>query len=165
MQIRDERLEDLSAIREVTAAAFALVPHSTGAEPRIIDALRDAGALILSLVADRRGMVIGHVAFSPVEIGGERGDWYGLGPVAVTPAFIGVGIGKVLIEAGLDRLRELDADGCVVLGDPRYYSRFGFVHDPLLTYVDGPPGAFQRLVLKGAAPRGEVAYHRAFYIA
>lgn len=165
MQIRDERPEDLAAIRDVTAAAFALVPYSTGTEPRIIDALRDAGALTLSLVAERRGSVIGHAAFSPVRVGGQPGDWHGLGPVAVAPPFMAVGIGKALIEAGLDRLRKLDAGGCVVLGDPRYYARFDFVRDPLLTYIGGPPEAFQRLVLNGEAPQGEVTYHPAFDIA
>ncbi len=118
MQIRSERPEDLPAIRDITAAAFAPMPYSTGAEPRIINALRESGALTLSLVADRHGEVLGHVAFSPVAINGEPGDWYGLGPVAVSPPYKGLRIGKALIEEGLDRLREMDAGGCVLLGDP-----------------------------------------------
>ena len=164
MQIRNERPEDLPAIREITAAAFAPMPYSTGTEPRIIDALRDAGALTLSLVADRRGEVLGHVAFSPVEINGERGNWYGLGPVSVSPPYKGLRIGKALIEEGLDRLREQGAGGCVLLGDPGYYGRYGFVRDPELTYADGPPEAFQRLVLRGDAAKGEVRFHPAFDI-
>ncbi len=164
MQIRSERPEDLPAIRDITAAAFAPMPYSTGAEPRIINALRESGALTLSLVADRHGEVLGHVAFSPVAINGEPGDWYGLGPVAVSPPYKGLRIGKALIEEGLDRLREMDAGGCVLLGDPGYYCRYGFVRDPDLTYPYGPPEAFQRLVLKGAAPKGEVEYHPAFYV-
>jgi putative acetyltransferase len=103
-----------------------LAPYSTGTEPRIIDVLRDAGGLTISLVADRRGEVLGHVAFSPVEIDGAPGDWFGLGPVAVAPPFIGLGVGKALIDAGLDRLRRLSAGGCAVLGDPGYCHRYGY---------------------------------------
>jgi putative acetyltransferase len=165
VQIRNERPEDLPAIREITAAAFAPMPYSSGTEPRIIDALRDAGALTISLVADRRGEVLGHIAFSPVEIAGEPGNWYGLGPVSVAPPCQGLGIGKALIEEGLDRLRALGAGGCVLLGDPGYYGRYGFEHDPALTYADGPPEAFQRLVLQGEAAQGEVRYHAAFAVA
>lgn len=165
MKIRDERPQDHSAIRQVTASAFASVPYSAGTEPRIIDALRSAGALSISLVADRRGEVLGHIAFSPVEIDGGPGGWYGLGPVAVAPPFMGLGIGKVLIETGLDRLRAMGAGGCVLLGDPGYYGRYGFAHDPQLTYDGGPPEAFQRLVLNGEAPRGAVRYHPAFDVA
>lgn len=162
MQIRDERPEDLPAIRDVTTAAFATMPFSGGTEARITDALREAGALTLSLVADRHGEVVGHIAFSPVTIDGREGDWYGLGPVSAKPPHRGLGIGTALIEAGLDRLRALGAGGCVLLGDPGYYHRFGFVADPALFYPHGPAEAFQRLVLKGDEPRGEVAYHPAF---
>lgn len=162
MQIRNERPGDVATIHDIIAAAFALVPHSTGTEPRIVEALRRADALTISLVADRRGEVLGHIAFSPVEIDGLSGGWYGLGPVAVAPAFIGLGIGKALIEDGLDRLRGVGASGCVVLGDPCYYGRFGFVRDRELTYAGGPAEAFQRLVLRGNAPRGEVRFHPAF---
>lgn len=162
MQIRDERPEDLPAIREVTAAAFATMPFSSGTESRITDALREAGALMLSLVVDRRGEIVGHVAFSPIRVDGEAGDWYGLGPVSAKPAHRGLGIGTALIETGLARLRALGAGGCVLLGDPGYYHRFGFVADPALFYPHGPAEAFQRLVLKGDPPRGEVTYHSAF---
>ncbi len=165
MQIRDERPEDLPAIRDVTTSAFATMPFSSGTEARITDALREEGALTLSLVADRRGEVVGHVAFSPVTIGGQAGDWYGLGPVSAKPPHRGLGIGTALIEAGLDRLRALGAGGCVLLGDPGYYHRFGFVTDPALFYPHGPAAAFQRLLLRGDPPTGEVAYHSAFDVA
>jgi predicted N-acetyltransferase YhbS len=162
MQIRDERPSDLEAIRAVTDAAFAGVPHSDQTESRIVDGLRDANALTLSLVAVRREEVIGHVAFSPVLIESRACDWYGLGPVSVVPDLQGLGIGAALIRAGLDRLRGIGARGCVLLGDPRYYSRFGFVHDPQLTYAAGPPQAFQRLILEMRPPQGAVTYHAAF---
>jgi predicted N-acetyltransferase YhbS len=162
MQIRDERPADAAAIRAVTDAAFAGVPHSNQTESRIIDALRKAGALTLSLVALRREQLVGHIAFSPVLIDGVACDWYGLGPVSVVPELQGLGVGAALIRAGLERLRDIGARGCVLLGDPRYYGRFGFVHDPQLTYAGGPPPAFQRLVLDGPPPHGAVTYHAAF---
>ena len=71
--------------------------------------------------------------------------------------------GGALVEAGLEDLQRIDAAGCVVLGEPEYYARFGFAHDPALSY----PGAivreyFQRLVLRGDPPRGVVSYAAAF---
>lgn len=164
MQIRDERPGDAAVIREVTEAAFAEKHYSSHTEARIIDALREAEALTLSLVALRDGAVIGHIAFSPVRIDGQAGDWYGLGPVSVMPDLQGLGIGAALIREGLERLTDIGARGCVLLGDPRYYGRFGFVHDPALTYRGGPPQAFQRLILDMRPPRGEVTYHPAFEV-
>jgi predicted N-acetyltransferase YhbS len=166
MQIRDERAEDAAAISEITSAAFAQAPHSSGTEPRIVDALRQAGALTVSLVAvSDDGRLIGHVAFSPVRIDRSATHWYGLGPVSVAPDMQRQGIGRALIREGLARLAALDADGCVVLGDPAYYSRFGFVSDPALTTGGERSPYFQRLVLKGEPRRGDVGYHQAFDVA
>jgi putative acetyltransferase len=72
------------------------------------------------------------------------------------------GIGQALVHAGLDGLRAMRAHGCVVLGDPAYYGRFGFVSDPGVYYGDVPPEYFQRLSFGGEAPRGEVSFHGAF---
>ncbi|MGY4318466.1 GNAT family N-acetyltransferase [Bradyrhizobium sp. JR3.5] len=166
MQIRDERDEDAAAISRVTAAAFANAPHSSGTEARIVAALRQAGALTISLVATSDdGRIVGHVAFSPVQIDRMPGRWCGLGPISVTPEMQRQGIGGALIREGLARLAALNADGCVLLGDPLYYSRFGFVTDPALTYGGEPSAYFQRLVLKGAPPKGDVSYHPAFDVA
>lgn len=165
MQTRDEHPEDADAIRQVTDAAFAGLAYSSQTEARIVDALRDAGALALSLVAEREGQIVGHIAFSPVKIDGQLCDWYGLGPVSVRPDLQKQGIGAALIRAGLDRLKDLGAHGCVLLGDPGYYIRFGFECDEALTYPGGPPEYFQRLVLAGPAARGEVSYHPTFDIA
>jgi putative acetyltransferase len=162
MMIRDERTADIDAIRTITTDAFSRMPYSGGTEAAIIDALRDAGALSVSLVAVESDDLVGHIAFSPVAISGITGKWYGLGPVSVRPDRQRIGIGQALIQAGLDRLKALDADGCVVLGDPRYYRRFGFASDPHLRYSVTPPEYFQRLVLNGVAPTGEVAYHAGF---
>jgi putative acetyltransferase len=160
--IRTERPADAAAIGRLTAAAFASTSYGHNGEAGIVEALRADGALTVSLVAVLDGEVVGHVAFSPVSIAGAGGGWYGLGPVSVEPARQRQGIGQALIRAGLDRLGELDAAGCVVLGDPDYYRRFGFKSDPALWYDDAPALYFQRLVLKGPAPRGEAVYHPAF---
>jgi putative acetyltransferase len=162
MEIRLERPEDAAAIRSITNAAFRDMVHSNQTEAKIIDALRSADMLTLSLVAIQKGVIAGHAAFSPVQINGVRGDWYGLGPIAVSPDQQRKGVGQLLIRDGLDRLQSMKAAGCVVFGDPSYYSRFGFEHDPLLFYTDAPPGYFQRLALKDAPPTGEVTYHFSF---
>jgi putative acetyltransferase len=162
-RIEPERPGDAPKIGQITTTAFAPMPFSDGDEARIIDALREAGALTVSLVAIAAdGELIGHIALSPVRIDGQPSDWYGLGPVSVAPEIQSRGIGSALIAEGLDRLRELKAGGCVLLGDPNYYSRFGFVSVPTLTYRGKPNRYFQRLVL-GASPRkGDVCFHPAF---
>ena len=163
MQIRPETEADASAIAALTTAAFATAPHAAGNEAAIIDALRAAGALALSLVADAGG-VVGHVAFSPVTIDGKDMGWFGLGPVAVAPDRQRQGIGAALIREGLARLAAMGAKGCVVLGDPGYYRRFGFEADPALVLPDVPPEYFMRLILAGTPPRGTVAFHPGFYV-
>ena len=162
MQIRPEQPGDIDAIRDLTTAAFKTAPHSSGTEAAIVDSLREAGALAVSLVADLDGEVVGHVAFSPVQIDVAEGDWYGLGPVSAAPAHQGLGIGHALIQQGLERLETLGAAGCVVLGEPAYYGRFGFQSDPQLRYSEAPAAYFQRLVFKGPRPSGQARFHAAF---
>lgn len=159
--IRAERAGDEAAIRDLTARAFADAAHSDGTEADVVDRLRVAGALTLSLVAEQDGAIIGHAAFSPVTIDDAPG-WYGLGPISVDPRRQSAGIGGALITEGFARLRTMGAPGCVVLGDPAYYARFGFAHDPVLTYPGPPPQYFQRIVFDGPAPAGIVTYHQAF---
>ncbi|TVQ51987.1 MAG: N-acetyltransferase [Rhodobacteraceae bacterium] len=162
MIIRLETSTDAAAIRTVTEAAFAGAEHSAGTEAAIVEALRGAGVLTLSLVADDEGACIGHAAFSPVAIGGAEGRWFGLGPVSVRADRQRRGVGSALIRIGLERLGAQGAHGCVVLGDPVYYCRFGFVADPAIRLEGVPPQHLQRLALTGAAPQGLVAYHAAF---
>lgn len=163
MEIRDETPADAAAIRHLTALAFAGAEHASGTEAAIPDALRRTGALTLSLVAATGAEIVGHVAFSPVTIAGADHGWYGLGPVSVLPAHQRAGIGAALIRAGLDRLRLDAAAGCVVLGDPAYYTRFGFAPHPGLRFDGAPPEYFLALALTGAPPAGAVVYHPAFY--
>ena len=68
MIIRPERAGDIEAIRTLTQTAFETAPHADGTEHLIIDRLRAAGALTLSLVAEVDGAIVGHVAFSPVTV-------------------------------------------------------------------------------------------------
>lgn len=162
MIIRLENEGDADAIHALTAAAFQGRPYSDGTEAQIVDTLRAANALTISLVAEDYDEIVGHVAFSPVAIGGQPGSWYGLGPVSVAPARQRRGIGTALIETGLARLRGLGAAGCVLLGDPAYYGRFGFASDPALRYRDVDTRFVQRLIFAGDAPTGEIAFHPAF---
>lgn len=160
--IRPERAGDEAAISRIVAEAFAEAEHSNGTEAQIVEQLRASGSLSLSLVAERDGGVVGHIAFSPVAISDGSAGWFGLGPIAVTPDCQRAGIGAALIEQGLDQLRKMGAAGCVVLGEPGYYGRFGFRHEPALTYPGPRPEYFQCMVLGGAPAAGEVRYAPAF---
>ncbi len=124
--IRDEKETYHSAISDVTQAAFATMEISNHTEQFIIEALRTANALTISLVAEVDDRVVGHIAFSPVTISDDTTDWYGLGPVSVLPDVQRQGIGKALIQEGLSRLRALQAKGCCLVGHPEYYRQFGF---------------------------------------
>lgn len=126
ISIRDELPADLAAIEAVTIEAFGTAEHSSGTEQFIVRALRDSGQLAVSLVAEEDGRILGHVAVSPVTISTGSPGWYGLGPVSVVPGRQGKGIGTMLITRALAELRASGAVGCVVLGEPGYYSRFGF---------------------------------------
>ena len=162
MLIRSERPQDESAIRSLMQAAFATAVHSSGTEAAIIDALRRDGQLSLSLVIEEAEGIVAHLCFSPVRIGGRDG-WFGLGPFSVAPHRQGEGIGSRLIRDGLSRLRNMAANGCVVLGDPAFYARFGFAPDPALTFDGAPPEYFMRVAFTGPVPTGTVTYHPAFY--
>ena len=162
MAIRCELPGDADAISSVITAAFREAEHSGGNEARIVDMLREAKALAVSLVATQNNEVVGHVAFSPVTIDGRSDGWFGLGPVAVMPGRQRKRFGTALIEAGLATLRDRGSRGCVVLGDPAYYGRFGFAADPDLCLAGVPAEYFQRISFEGGRPVGEVEYHPAF---
>ena len=162
MVIRPEKIGDEGAIHALTEAAFAEMPFSQGDEQDLVDALRASGDLVLSLVAMDGGTIIGHIAFSPVTISDGTREWYDLGPVSVAPTAQRQGIGSALIRRGIAEMRERGARGIVLLGSPEYYSRFGFAHDPQLSYPGPPPKYFQRLVLEGKPPSGIVTYVAAF---
>lgn len=164
MTVRPETPADRDAIESILRAAFAGHPHSQQTEHLIVNELRRAGGLAISLVAETRGEVVGHIAFSTVAIGGRECGWYALGPLAVRPEHQRRGIGRALVEEGLRALRALGARGCLLVGEPAYYTRFGFAHAPALFMEGIPPQYVLCLPLEGPAPRGGVTHHPAFSV-
>jgi putative acetyltransferase len=162
MIIRKEKRSDNEAITQVTIAAFRTLPISNHTEQFIIKALRSAGALTLSLVAEINGDIIGHIAFSPVTISDGTKDWYGLGPVSVLPEYQKQGIGKSLVNEGLSSLKQLGGQGCALVGDPNYYKRFGFKNFPELIHEGVPQEVFLVLPFREKTPQGIVVFHEGF---
>jgi putative acetyltransferase len=160
--IRNENESDIDAISEITKAAFENLSISNHTEQFIINALRNAKALTISLVAEASKKVVGHIAFSPVTISDGSLDWYGLGPISVLPELQKQGIGKSLMREGLSLLKTLGAKGCVLVGDPGYYERFGFRSLPDL-FIDGvPPQYFLALPFEENKIHGIVVFHEGF---
>ncbi len=162
MSIRPEAPADVAAIAELVRRAFDGHPHSDGSEPGIVDGLRADRALSVALVAEVDRRVGGYVATSPVRIAGRASSWHGLGPVAVEPALQRRGLGGALVQAALAQLRAAGAGGCVVLGEPAYYGRFGFAPLPGLVYPGPPAEYFMALAFGDTVVQGEVSYHAAF---
>jgi len=160
--IRDETYADVTAITEVTAAAFKSLEISGHTEQFIIEALRADNALSISLVAEIDGRVLGHIAFSPLTISDGTQNWYGLGPVSVLPDFQRQGLGKALIQEGLSRLKDMNARGCCLVGHPDYYRKFGFKNVSDLVCEGIPQEVFFALSFDGHMPYGEVTFHEAF---
>lgn len=163
MLIREETPIDAPAIARIVTEAMRLLPQATGSEARIIEALRAADALALSLVAEDGGAAIGHLAVSAARIGAQEG-WGLIGPVAVLPARRLQGVGAALMGEALGRLRATSR-GAALVGDPGYYGRFGFRAFPGLTVAGIPPEVVLALPFDGAAPRGELVHHPAFGLA
>jgi len=121
-KIRNEESNDIEQVREVVRAAFP-----TEVESKLVDTLRKSGKAVISLVAAHDDRVLGHVLFSPVSTTPPgKAIGIGLAPVAVWPDVQSRGIGSALIREGLRLGKELAYDYCVVLGEPKYYGRFGF---------------------------------------
>ena len=163
MIIRKETIADIETISEVTIAAFRALPISNNTEQFIINALRAADALTISLVAEVDGKIVGHVAFSPVTISDSSTGWYGLGPVSVLPEYQKQGIGKSLINEGLFLLKKLGGQGCALVGDPNYYKRLGFRNYPQLVHEGIPQEVFLALPFTEEVPQGIVTFHEGFW--
>lgn len=164
--IRPERAEDVDAIRRVNELAF-----ERAAEAQLVDALRVGAQPFVSLVADDHGTIVGHICFTPVQLDGEDGskrEILGLAPMAVTPARQNLGIGSMLVRAGLEECRRRGVSAAVVVGHTEYYPRFGFVPAQplgLISEYEGVGDAFMIVELvQGAAAelRGIARYHAAF---
>ena len=162
MILRKETVADVEAITEVTIAAFKNHQISNHTEQFIINALRDANALTISLVAEIDGRVVGHIAFSPVIISDGTKDWQGLGPVSVLPDYQKQGIGKSLINEGLSLLKHMGGKGCALVGDPNYYKRFGFKNYPELIHDGVPQEVFLALPFNEKVPQGTIVFHEGF---
>lgn len=122
IKIRNEETKDIERVRQIVTTAFP-----TDAESRLVDALRATGKAIISLVAVNGDEVLGHILFSPVTTTPpSEAEGIGLAPVAVGPDSQSQGIGSMLIREGLRLCKERGFDYCVVLGEPKYYQRFGF---------------------------------------
>lgn len=160
MRIRDETARDIAAIGALVSEAFLSAPHASGTEARIVEMLRDDRALMLSLVAEEAGEVIGHLAASAACIG-EAAGWALIGPLAVLPARQREGVGSALMAEALRRLRPV-APGAVLVGDPGYYRRFGFGARLGVT-LPGVPSEFVLVLPFGCtAPPGVLDCHPAF---
>ncbi len=120
IEIREERPDDVAAVRDLNRRAFG-----QDQESNIVDALRANGAALLSLVATLNDRVVAHIMYSPVIIGDNvRGA--ALGPMAVLPERQRQGIGRKLIEAGNRKLKDAGCPFIIVVGHANYYPRFGF---------------------------------------
>lgn len=162
--IRAEQDADIKAIEQLTITAFQSAEHTSHTEHLIVNALRQAKQLTVSLVAESEQRIVGHVAISPVTLSNNANDWYGLAPVSVSPQMQGQGIGKALVNTALEQLKMRGAKGCVVLGDPNYYQQFGFVAHAELSLADVPAEYFQALSFSREIPTASVQYHDAFNV-
>jgi putative acetyltransferase len=164
MEIRPEREQDQAAVYRLNSSAFA-----TGAEARLVEALRERAYPVVSLVAIVDNQVTGHILFSPVQYS-ENTDVLimGLAPMAVAGAARNQGIGSALIASGIEACARLGAGAIVVLGHPGYYPRFGFT--PASSYgigceYDVPDEAFMAIELTPqflASRPGTIKYHECF---
>ena len=157
--IRQEKPGDEAAIRSVVARAFEGKPYADDNDAVIVERLRDSGSLVLSLVALVRGEIVGQVALSPARIGTSQ--YLCLGPLAVLQECQGRGIGTDLVGHALGVARVYGRDGVVLMGDPSYYSRFGFVRSADVSY-DGDGAEYVQVLPFAAPPRGTVTFHAAF---
>lgn len=162
MIIRNETVSDIEAISEITIAAFRTLAISNHTEQFVINALRDANVLTISLVAEVDGKVVGHIAFSPIAISDGSLNWYGLGPISVLPKYQKQGIGKALVNKGLSLLKDMGGQGCALVGDPNYYKRFGFKNIPDLIHEGIPQEVFLVLPFDDKIPQGTVVFHKGF---
>ncbi|HEX7761523.1 MAG TPA: N-acetyltransferase [Caulobacteraceae bacterium] len=125
MIIRPARPEDHAAIRPLVTAAFAAADHASGTEADIVEGVRAEGAVLVELVAEADGEIVGHILFSRMTC--DRPVFVaGLGPVAAAPDRQLRGIGTALIQRGLGDCRALGVQAVILLGHPTYYPRFGF---------------------------------------
>ena len=162
-KVRAERVDDHAAIGDVIRAAFRGKLYAAGDEAELVEKLRQQRALVVSLVAELDGRVIGQITFSPAFPADGSNGWYALGPVAVLPDHQLRGVGSRLIDAGLERIVDMQATGCILTGNPEYYRRFGFVVSPSQAPAGEPSESFMIKSFKGRTPPGHFRFHPAFH--
>jgi putative acetyltransferase len=123
-EMRDSVADDLAALESLYPKAFP----DEDLLPLIRDLLQDP-AITMSIVATIDSRIVGHAIFTSCGIEGHAIDASLLGPLAVTPARHGQGIGSALVRAGLRRLTDSGTQVVCVLGDPAFYGRLGFQPD------------------------------------
>ncbi len=161
MNIRPETSDDIATVRDILRAAF-----SGDQEADLVDALRHDGDLLLSLVAEEAGRIIGHVGFSRLWIrqAEQRMPAVSLAPLSVVVGCRRRGVGAALVEKGHARLRTAGESIAFVLGDPTYYGRFGYSTAAAAPFDCAYAGQyFQALPLAGPVPTaGAIIYANAF---
>jgi len=160
--VRTESKNDYTAISEVIDKAFLGMPYADGDESELVAQLRNECALVVSLVAELQESIVGHIAFSPARANDGSHAWFALGPVAVLPQYQSQGIGSDLVRAGINRVEKMGAIGCILTGNPGYYTRFGFKLSPLNTPPNEPEEFFMVKLLGNHEPIGPVYFHEAF---
>ncbi len=165
IHIRHEEPADIARISEVTKLAFCNAAHTCGREHSLIRGLRTSGVLTFSLVALSELGIVGHAAASPVTVMKASGDWFGVGPVSVLPDCQRQGIGSQLMISLLEQMRTHGARGCVLVGDPQFYTRFGFQRDDLLVVPEAPVEVTLSIRFHPCDDHGTVMFHPAFLAA
>jgi len=161
--IRYEQPSDGEQVRKINGAAFG-----RSDEADLIDRLREEKVILLSLVAEVEGQIIGHTLFNRMLIETTQGPVaaVSLAPMAVLPDHQGHQVGSKLVRRGLAELRERGERVIIVLGHKGYYPRFGFSPEKA-RYLGSPfpPDAFMAVELSDGAlagVHGTVRYPAAF---
>jgi len=160
LRIRPEAPGDTAHLQALTTTAFEPMSFSDGTEADALDRLRSDGDLLLSLVAEIDSRIVGHVAFSPLQISDGSERWVGLGPISVEPSRQRQGIGRTLIAEGMDHMRSIGMNGVALIGNPAVYQSSGFISDGRLTYRDVPVQYVQYHLISGPTPLGEVTFSK-----
>ena len=162
VEIRGEVSSDFETIRSVTEQAFRNVSYASGDEQDIIERLRASGALSVSLVAAVGREIIGHIALSPSSSTDNSQEWLALGPVSVLPEYQRKGVGSALIQRALAEIKDQGVTGCILIGDPAYYRRFGFELAPKFSPKPEYASVFMINKFSDEDPGGALSFHQAF---
>ncbi|MCR9261786.1 MAG: N-acetyltransferase [Pseudomonadaceae bacterium] len=161
--LRTENPADFADIHTLTKLAFSDMPYADGDEQDVIERLRTSGNLALSLVAVINSEIVGHIAFSNASLSDDKTSWFALGPVSVLPDYQRIGVGSMLINAGLEDIRSRGASGCILTGNPEYYQRFGFKFAPDNVPENESELYFMVKTFTAAVPHGIFRFDNAFY--